>query len=117
MDPITQAFTDAELLQAQSIGAPGTLVINSVKYPARVFTARGTAFSAQGGALQTRKLSATVLTSVLPSSVILDGSGNTRPVELTHFETGLGYRINTDGVNNSPYGVFWSLECTQPTAK
>jgi len=117
MNPADAPFIAAEQLMAQSIGVRGTLVINNVKYAARIYTERGTAFQEQGGSLQTRKLSALVLCSLLPAAQLIDGDGNTRPIDVTHFETNLVYRINTSGVNQSPYGVYWTLECTQPTAR
>lgn len=110
-------FIAAETRQAQTLGAPGTLLIGGRRCAARIFTEKGVKYEGEGGLLQTRKLSAVVLCSLLPSTAILTASGDTRPVEVTHIETGLVYRIDTGGVDQSPHRVYWTLECSQPTAQ
>lgn len=106
----------AEKIQAQSIGVVGTLIIAGRRCPARIFTEKGVKYEGEGGPIQTRKLSAIVLCSLLPATAILTADGDTRSVEITHVETKLTYRIDTGGVDQSPHRVYWTLECSQPTA-
>lgn len=109
-------FIAAEKSLAASVGVPGTLLINGTRYPARIYTEGGQKFQMMGNSLQKRTLNAVLLCSKLPASVIQDADGNTRPVEIQHIETGLKYRIDTGGINQSPYRVFWTLDCSQTTA-
>jgi hypothetical protein len=109
-------FIQAEKRHAASVGVPGTLLINGSRYAARIYTEGGQQFQMQGGALQKRTLNATVLCSVLPAALIQDSSGSTRPIELQHVESGMKYRLDTGGVNRSPHGIFWTLDCSQTTA-
>ncbi len=109
-------FIAAEKLQSQSIGVPGTLLIGGLRCPARIYVEGGQSFRMEGGSLQKRTLNAIVLCSLLPASKIIDADGSTRAVEVTHLETGIQYRIDTGGVNRSPYGVYWQIDCSQPTA-
>lgn len=106
----------AEKSLAQSVGVPGKLLIDGTQYPARIYIEGGQAFRLEGGSLQKRTLNAVILCSVLPTAKIQDTDGSTRPVKITHVETGLEYRIDTGGLNRSPYGVYWALDCSQPTA-
>lgn len=114
---MSNAFIEAEKRHAASVGVPGTLVINSKRYPARIITVRGQGFREQGGTLQTLKLSAVILKSLLPASEIIDATNTTRGIKLQHLETTTEYRIDTGGVNLSPNQVYWSLKCSQPTAQ
>lgn len=114
---MSNAFIEAEKRHAASVGVPGTLVINSKRYPARIVTVRGQGFREQGGTLQTLKLSAVVLKSLLPATEIIDSTNTTRSIKLQHLETATDYRIDTGGVNLSPHGFYWSLRCSQPTAQ
>ena len=109
-------FIAAEKRHAAKVGVPGTLLINGTRYPARIYTEGGQNFQMMGGALQKRTLNATVRCSTLPAALIQDASGSTRAIELKHVETGSSYRLDTGGVNRSPYGVFWTLDCSQTTA-
>ena len=106
----------AENRHATSIGVSGTLVINGKNYPARIYAERGFRMSMEGGSLQTMKLSAVVLFSAMPSSVLIDANGQTRSIIVRHLETSTDYRVNTGGVNLSPNRVFWSIRSAQPTA-
>lgn len=105
----------AEKRHAASIGVPGTLVIDGASYPARIYVERRSRYVMDGGTVQTRKLSAVVLTSRLAKAKIIDASDQTRSIEITHKETGSVYRIDTGGVNLSPMRVFWTLRASQPT--
>jgi len=109
---MSNAFIEAEKRHAASVGVSGTLVINSKRYPARIVTVRGQGFREQGGTLQTLKLSAVVLKSLLPATEIIDSTNTTRAIKLQHLETATDYRIDTGGVNLSPNGVYWSLRCS-----
>lgn len=107
----------AEKRHADSIGVSGTLVIDGTSYPARIYVERRARFAMEGGSIQTRKLSAVVLTSRLAKAKLIDANDQTRGIEITHKETGSVYRIDTGGVNLSPMRVFWTLRASQPTAR
>lgn len=108
----------AEKRHAASLGVAGTLTIDGTNHAARIYTERGVRLQMDGGSLQQRRLSAIVLASVLPASRVIDAStGETRTLQVTHVETGLVYRLDPGGVDLSPYGVFWTLECSQQTAR
>lgn len=110
-------FIAAEKLQARSIGAPGALLIDGIRCSARIFTERGTNYTELGGKIQHRKLSAIILCAHLPKAHVLTSTGETRSQLITHVETSTQYRIDTGGIDLSPYGVYWTLEAAQPTAQ
>ncbi len=110
-------FIAAEKRHALSVGVPGTLQIGTTRYPARIYVERTTNYQSEGGTLQTRKLSALILCSLLPASAILTAGGDTRAQPVLHVETNTQYRIDPGGIDRSPYAVFWSLECSQETAQ
>jgi hypothetical protein len=111
------AHRQAELRHAQTIGAPGALNIDGTRIAARISTERGLKYLELGGSNQLRKLSAIVLCSVLPKDRVLTASGDTRPLKITHIETGTEYRIDPSGVDLSPYGIYWHIEASQATAQ
>lgn len=113
----TSAFIASESRYAASVGAPGTLLINNSPYAARIYTERGMAFQLEGGNQQSLTLNAIVLCSLLAAAHLIDAEGKTRSILVTHVESGLVYRIDTGGVNRSPYGVYWELNCSEPTAE
>ncbi len=93
------------------------MLIGGIRYPARIYVEKGQSYKMEGGAVQKRTLNAIVLCSLLPASRINETDGTTRGLEVTHLETGIRYRIDTGGVNQSPYGVYWEIDCSQPTAQ
>jgi hypothetical protein len=111
------AHKAAEKIHAQNIGAPGTILIDGLRCKARIFTERGHNYADLGGKVQQRKISAIILCSILPKTRVLTATGETRPQPITHVETGTEYRIDTGGVDLSPYGIYWTLEASQPTAQ
>lgn len=111
------AFIASETRYAASVGVAGTLMINKSPYAARIYTERGQAFQMEGGSQQSHTLNAIVLCSLLAASHLIDADGNTRSILVTHVESGLVYRIDAGGVNRSPYGVYWEMNCSQPTAE
>lgn len=106
----------SEKRHADTVGVAGTLLINTRRCPARIYTEKGMKFEREGGAVQARKLTAVILCSALPSAEIFTATGDTRSIQLTHIETGLTYRVDTNGIDRSPHGIYWLLECSQPTA-
>ena len=113
----SSAFIAAESRFAASVGVPGTLVFGNKRCAARIYTERGQVFQMEGGSQQSRTLNAIVLCALLAAPQLIDANGETRPILVTHVESGLVYRIDTGGVNQSPYGVYWELSCSQPTAQ
>lgn len=106
----------AEKRHAAALGVPGSIVLAGTTYPCRLIATRGTRFEDDGGQVQERRLTAIVLQSQLPASVVIDATtGATRTQSFT--SSGSSYRIAPDGVQPSPLHAYWLIQGTQVTTR
>lgn len=105
-----------QTLQALIAAYPGHITIGTRTIKCAVFTERGMRWEGDGGQVQKQTLKAQIPCTQLPDSEIVNASNATKPVRITHVETGLVYQLDTENApQKDPHGVYWEINGVQTT--